>query len=76
MTARLRNPVRYWGNVIASPGLRMSWKNRKSTTRKPAMRVMSSTFLTRRGYDTSRDSSLDWGLLVCAFATMAAATAH
>src|SRR6188472_912785 len=44
MTGTLSKPVRYCGNVMTSPGLRTSWKNRKSTSKKPTMSVTASAF--------------------------------
>jgi hypothetical protein len=30
-----RKPVMYWGNVVTSPVFKISWKNKKSTARRP-----------------------------------------
>jgi hypothetical protein len=45
MIGMLKIPVRYWGAVMVSPGLRMSWKNKNSIIKKPTMSVISITFL-------------------------------
>ena len=44
----LSTPVMYWGRVVTSRGLRMSWKNKKSTARKPTIRPTSSIRLMAR----------------------------
>ena len=36
----------YWGIVVTSPALKKSWKNRKSTARKPTISPRSSARLT------------------------------
>lgn len=39
-TIILRNPVRYCPMLVVSPGLKMSWKNMKSTNRNPKIKTM------------------------------------
>ena len=40
-TNMLRNPVRYCGIVMVSPGFKMSWKYKKSTNKNPTINVIA-----------------------------------
>ncbi len=39
-----------WGKLVASPGLAMSWKNKKSTNTNPIIIVKLSIFFIERIY--------------------------
>ena len=55
ITGRLKMPVRNWGRVVASPGLAMSWKNRKSMHKNPRMSVKLSIFFTSIHYHNRKN---------------------